>query len=406
MEYRSAETLSPTVGYYLALLALGLATAVLGPTLPALARQTQSDLGEIGFVFLTCSLGYMLGSLQAGRWYDRRPGHGVLAAALLVLAVTLALIPVMRRLWLLTVVLLVVGVAQGAVDVGGNTLLAWVHRDRVGPWLNGLHFCFGAGTLLAPLIVALTASSDGSITWAYWVLATLALPGAIWLIRLPSPTASAATAAGPGREGHRFSVLLIAVFVGLYVGAEIGFGSWVFSYAVQLNLVGETAAAYLTSAFWGALTLGRLLAVPLAARLRPQVILLCDLAGCLVSVGLLLGWSSSVTVLWLGTVGIGLSMASIFPSTLSLAGRRLTITGRATAWFIGGGAAGSMVLPWLIGLLFTSVGPRAVVFLLMVDLCAALAVLTCLLAAVADQRWLRAFVLGKSSQVTSPAVSE
>src|SRR5262249_8702761 len=131
MESRGAKALSPTVGYYLALMALGLATAVLGPTLPGLARQTQSDLSEVGVVFLTCSVGYVLGSLQGGRWYDRRPGHRVLGVALLVLAVALALIPLMPRLWSLAAALLVLGVAQGTVDVGGNTLLAWVHRDRV-----------------------------------------------------------------------------------------------------------------------------------------------------------------------------------------------------------------------------------------------------------------------------------
>src|SRR5262249_47771569 len=153
-----------------------------------------------------------------GRWYDRRPGHRVLGVALLVLAVALALIPLMPRLWSLAAALLVLGVAQGTVDVGGNTLLAWVHRDRVGAWMNGLHFCFGVGTLLAPLIVAQTTGPEGGIAWAYWILAALVLPGAVWLIRLPSPTAPAAVAAAPGRGGHRLLVLLIAVFVGLYVG--------------------------------------------------------------------------------------------------------------------------------------------------------------------------------------------
>ena len=49
--------ISKTVGYYAAFIALGLVTASLGPTLPGLAENTRSQLGEISFLFTTRSLG-------------------------------------------------------------------------------------------------------------------------------------------------------------------------------------------------------------------------------------------------------------------------------------------------------------------------------------------------------------
>jgi fucose permease len=61
-------------------------------------------------------------------------------------------------------------------------------------------------------------------------------------------------------------------------------------------------------------------------------------------------------------------MASIFPIMISLAERRMTITGRITSWFFVGASTGSMSLPWLIGQLFESVGPRVMVFTVLVDL--------------------------------------
>src|SRR5438132_1549884 len=156
LSFNSMRRNFQTIAYYVAILALGLATAVLGPTLPGLARQTQSSASVISLVFPAISLGYMLGALRAGCWYDRVPGHRLLAAALLLMAVMLALVPLMSQLWLLAAVLFVLGMAQGAVDVGGNTLVIWVHQERVAPWMNGLHFCFGIGSVLAPLIVSLT----------------------------------------------------------------------------------------------------------------------------------------------------------------------------------------------------------------------------------------------------------
>jgi FHS family Na+ dependent glucose MFS transporter 1 len=274
----------------------------------------------------------------------------------------------------LTIVLLILGMAEGGLDVGGNTLLVWVHRHRVGPFMNGLHFFFGIGAFVSPIIVAQTVLMSGDIIWAYWVLALLMLPVAAWLLRLPSPPAQTVVPDDPvGRVDHLL-VTLIALFFFLYVGAEVSFGGWIFTFAVTLNLANETIAAYLTSAFWGALTLGRLLAIPIAARLRPRVILLSDLAGCLVSLSIILLWPNSLAALWLGTLGVGLSMASVFPTTLSLAERRMTVTGRVTGWFFVGASAGAMFLPWLIGQLFETIGPRVMMLAMMVNLMAAAAV--------------------------------
>jgi len=369
------ERILPTIAYYLAILALGLATAVLGPTLPGLATQTQSGASAISLVFAASSLGYMLGSLWAGQWYDRLPGHRLLAAALLLMAVMLTMTPLMSQLWSLAAVLLMIGMAEGAVDVGGNTLVIWLHGERVAPWMNGLHFCFGIGSVLAPLIVAQTVSMEGEVVLAYWVLAALVLPAAVWLLRLPCPAVPRLKETTRPKEDSRRLVFLIALFLGLYVGAEIGFGGWICSYAMTVNLDGSTNGAYLTAAFWGAFTFGRLVAVPLSTRLQPQPILLGDLVGCLAGVGIILGWPHSATALWLGTVATGLSMASIFPTTFSLAGRRVTITGKVTGWFIVGSAIGSMILPWLMGQLFEYAGPRAVILALLLDLLAAVAVL-------------------------------
>ena len=376
-----------TMGYYAAFVALGLSAASLGPTLPGLAAHTQTRLHEISFLFMARSLGYLLGSLLGGRSVDRVSGHPVMATALIVMAVMITLAPLMSLLWLLTAVLLILGVAEGTLDVGGNTLLVWTHRDKVGPFMNGLHFCFGAGAFLSPILIAQAVLMSGDITWAYWVLALLMLPTAVWLLRLSSPAAQAASKDEPAvQSDHRSTgahehllVALIALFFLLHVGAEFSFGGWAFTYAVTLELTSETVAAYLTSAFWGLLTLGRLLAIPLVARFRPRSILLGDLMGCLASVGVILLWPNSLTALWLGTFGLGLSMASLFPVTLCLAERFTTITGQVTGWFLVGASLGSMSLPWLIGQLFESVGPRVTMLAIMADLVAAAGVFAVLI---------------------------
>ena len=350
-----------------------MATAALGPALPFLAANTSSVIGEVSILFTAKAGGYLLGSIVGGRLYDRLPGHLIAGAALLGIAATTALTPTISLLGLLTFVLLVLGILEGALDVGCNAMLVWIHGWEVGPYMNALHFFFGIGTFIAPIIIAQSVLRSGEITWGFWILALLIAPLALWLPRVSSP---AAPVIGD-EKSDRANILLLSLimaFLFFYVGAEVGFGGWVFTYALQRNLANATTGAYLTSAFYGAFTVGRLLSIPIAARLRPRWILISDLGGGVLSVGLILLFPDSAAVLWTGAIFLGLSMASVFPSMFTLAERRMTLTGVVTSWFFVGASAGAMCLPWVVGQLFEPVGPQIVLIAILGSLLMALAV--------------------------------
>ncbi len=355
-----------TVGYFVAFVALGLAYAALGPTLPDLAALVGTDLTRISYGLAARSLGYLVGSVVAGRLYDLIDGHPVMAGVLLLTALLLVVIPLAPVLWLMIALLFLIGAVQGAIDVGGNTLLVWVHGDKVDPYMNAMHFFFGVGAFVSPLIIAQGVLISGGIRWAYWALALLIAPVALIVLRLPSPrpagrseverTGSGTPVASRGQD--LALVAMIAVFFFLYVGAESGFGGWIASYARATGLGDAVTAAYLTSAFWGALTLGRLLSIPLAARFSPRQVLTGDLIGCSISMSILLLWPAAPLATWVGTLGAGLFMASMFPTTLSLAERHMTISGTITSLFFVGASLGGMILPWVIGQFFERVGPH------------------------------------------------
>jgi len=360
-----------TIGYFAGFVALGLAYAVLGPTLTDLAANVGTDLTRVAYVLSARGLGYLVGSLVGGRLYDTIEGNPVVAGSLLVAAVVLLAMPFVSVLWLLIGFAFLLGAVLGAVDVGGNTLLVWLHRERVGPYMNGLHFFFGVGAFLSPLIIAQAVTLTGGIRWGYWVLAILLLPVAVFLARIPSPSgvsddeASNPTHAESRSRNTRLRnprlVGLIALFFFLYVGAEASFGGWIATYAKATGMSDVVTAAYLTSAFWGAMMVGRLLSVPLAARFSPRQVLTGDLAGCLVSVLILVVWMGNPVATWIGTFGAGLSMASIFPTAISMAEKHLKITGTVTSLFFVGASLGGMSLPLLIGQLFESIGPRVTI---------------------------------------------
>jgi fucose permease len=369
-----------TFGYYAAFVALGLIGSLLGPSLTGLAKNTAVHLDQISILFTARSLGYLLGSLLAGRVYDRRPGNALMAGFLGLIFLMVLLSPLVPLLWLLFLAMLLMGLGEGGLDVGGNTMLMWLHREKVGPFMNGLHFAFGVGSFLTPIIISQMALLSGNITWGYWVVAILLVPMIIWLLRLPSPTYIPASEENTTKTTNTLLIVLMVLFFALYVGSEVSFGGWVYNYAVAMKLMNATTAALVTSWFWGSLTLGRLLSIPIATKFKLSSVLFVDVVGVLLSVGLIMLWPNSEVIIWVGTFGTGFAMASIFPTMLSLAESRLHITGRVTSWFFVGASSGGMVLPWLIGQLFEPVGPWVAMTFIFIAMALALVTFTSLVA--------------------------
>jgi len=374
-----AEHWPKTIGYYIAFVALGMVSQSLGPTLSGLAAHTNSQLSQVSFLFTARAFGYLLGSMGGGRLYDRVPGHPLMVSVLGVMVLTMSITPVLSLLWMLTVVLFVLGLAEGTLDVGGNALLIWVHRGNVGPFMNGLPFFFGLGAVIAPLVIARALIATGDITWAYWMLAVLLVPALLWLMRLPSPTRLSDAGNGIAEPTNYRLITLVVLFLFVNVGIEVCFGGWIYNYAIAMDLAGKVTAAYLTSAFWIAFAFGRLIGIPLSAYFRPRTLLLTNLIGGLVSVLIILLWPQSATALWLGVAGSGLAMASTFAVTVTWTERRITLTGAATSWFLVGAALSGMTLPLLIGQLFESQGPRVTIFVILGNVLAAFVIFALLM---------------------------
>ncbi|MCJ7695532.1 MAG: hypothetical protein MUO40_08905, partial [Anaerolineaceae bacterium] len=155
-------------------------------------------------------------------------------------------------------------------------------------------------------------------------------------------------------------IILIVILFFTYVGTELSCGSWIYTYSLKSNLTNEITSAYLTSAFWGALTIGRLVGVVLSKLIKPEKFLIIDFSGSFVSLLIIIIWSNSITGLWIGTLLFGLFMASVFPMLLVFAERRYQITGAMAGWFFVGSSSGGIVFPFVISQLFNHFGPKSI----------------------------------------------
>ncbi len=374
-----------TIGYCLLFICLGFGMGITGPTLPSLASQTRSTLGDIGAIFFVGSLGYTLGTIVGGRVFDRlRAGHLILGLSQLISAALMAAIPTVGSLPVLLAIVFLNGMPNGMLSTGVNTLLMWTHGEKSGPYINGLHFSFGLGAFMAPTIYAQMLKMGGTYQQAYWVLAGIAVPIALFMLFLRGtpehPHRQAMKVSGRG-DLLVFMPVIIAgmAFLFFYVSSEMIFGNWIYTYALTLNLATATQAAYLTSGFWLAFTVGRMISIPVAARFKSQQILGFALTACILITVVIMAAPRSFALLRMCTIGIGFFMAPMWPMGYNLAGQSVKLTATISSVILLGDSLGGMILPSLTGQAVEHVGVQMIIWLLLVSLVGTMAALLAML---------------------------
>lgn len=358
---------------------MGIGESILGPTLSSLASQTSADIAQISFLFTAVGLGHMIGALAGGRLYDILRGHTVTFGMLLAIAAVFFFMPSAPSLWLLSLMVFILGIAQGTMDVGVNTQLIRVWDAASAPYLNGLQFFYGIGAFLCPVIIAQSRLLTGSVKSAYWIAGLSMLPVALWLMRLKSPSSQIKVKDKPSTQSFNPRlVALIALFLMFYIGTLVGFSGWLYTIVTQEQLIPVEQADYLVSAFWGALAIGRLLMVPISSRVNPLKLLYFDVLGCAATILLFIFFRDSIPMIWICTILMGFFIASVFPSTIAHANKYMHMSGKVTGLTFVGGNTGTMLIPWILGQVFAAWGGTAVLYAILIDLALTFTVLICM----------------------------
>jgi FHS family Na+ dependent glucose MFS transporter 1 len=344
--------------YGLIFFALGIAGVSLGPLLPTLAETTGRSLSQISFIFTARSLGYLVGSFSGAYLYDRVNAHKLMILCLGLMVMGQVVIPLHPTYILMLSAMFIIGMGHAAIDIGGNVNLLWLYQSKVGPYMNAMHFCFGIGAFLSPILIYQTMNiTDGGLEWPFWSLAITFLPGIFSLIFLKAPqNPEKDMISSEDRKNNSLLIILMMVLFFLYVGVEGGFGGWIYTYVTKGFLMSETTASYMNSLFWGALTFGRLISIPLARKFKLSRLLVLNFSLAVINLALILIWPSSEIMMWIGSVGFGLSLSSVFPTLMALSETRLMVTGKVTSLFFVGVSFGGIVMPMLLGQIFDFIG--------------------------------------------------
>jgi fucose permease len=352
---------------WLAIFVIGLLSGALGPLLPILALRLAIPVETVGAIFPAIFIGALTAQLTGGQVAERLGLRrlALLGAALLALGcLGVAAGPTLP---LILAAAFLFGLGQGATDVSANVLVAAVFpRERVVSAVNLLHVAFGAGAMLGPVIASLAVARLGTPMPALWLAA--ALGGATVLLGLrlllDAPGAHGDGGAA-GAELYRTPALwLLALIMFLYVGGEMGVGGWTPRYLEKTTALSTGSIALVVSAYWAALTVGRLAGAVLGARMSASRLLLLSVAGSLLGAAIVPLAGGSVVATVAGTLILGVAYGPVFPTAVVLATERFpAAASRAVGVLVSVASVGGMVLPPLQGVLLERVGPLASVLL-------------------------------------------
>ncbi|KAF3823167.1 hypothetical protein GH733_010603, partial [Mirounga leonina] len=155
-----------------------------------------------------------------------------------------------------------------------------------------------------------------------------------------------------------FAIHITAALVLFMTDGMTGeYSAFVYSYAVEKPLsVGHKVAGYLPSLFWGFITLGRLISIPISSKVKPATMVFINVVGVVMTFLVLLVFSYNVAFLFVGTASLGLFLSSTFPSMLAYTEDILQYKGCATTVLVTGAGIGEMVLQMLVGSIFQAQG--------------------------------------------------
>jgi len=342
-----------TFAAYASFVPIGVATVLLGPMLPTLSTRWSLNYSQAGALFtaqyLASTLAVALSGVLVSRWGFR---FAIKMGLLLMSAGVGLLLTGPKVLGIFCIG--AYGAGLGLAVPAANLLVAEVNPGRRSATLNLLNFCWSAGAVACPFLVA-AAVKIHRVPLFLGAVAGFALLMAIGIAAMPASIVEPSAKKDAAQKtrlaipwGHGSLLMLGALFF-LYVGVENGFGGWVASYAKSLGNLTPAMALMTPSFFYAAMLLGRILA--------PMLLLLADeirlvqiglLVACAGMGGLVLSHGLRGVVVSACLAGLGLSY--VYPITISLLSVKF---GSASARLgsvmftlsnIGGG-----LMPWMVG---------------------------------------------------------
>lgn len=337
--------------------------------IPTVEQRTGIDHAELGRLLLLLGLGAFLGMRLGGKFTDRVGVKLVLPAAGVFCSVSALLPGVAVNQWTLGAALLIFGIGNGLIDVSMNAHAVVVERHYNRPVMSAFHATWSLGGVVAALTGARTLSWELSPAVTLGTAAALGVVVSIVTARflLNEKEEQHATQQTGKRKVPR-RIWIMAALAGMVMLSEGAVNDWSVLHLQDVLGASPQIAAFGYGAFATTMTIGRLLADRVTAKIGSMAVLRWGSAigAAGIATAALSPW------IWLALVGwaiAGIGLSGTVPQLFSAAGHAEPGAAAANmSRVVGLGYLGVLAGPAVIGWM-THVMPLNIAFLLPVAFC-------------------------------------
>lgn len=259
---------------------------------------------------------------------------------------------------LLIIGFLFTGISRGSISNFNNTMVNEVSGSSPAA-LNFLHSIFAVGALLAPFLIIACTSIAGSN--GFRIAAGIIISLCFISIFLFSRIQVTEKAVQKKRNGISYEFMKSGRFwistgiIFFYLCAEATINGWIVTYFINSGIMTREYAQILASLLWVVILAGRLTCVMLGGKISKQTLLLCTSVGTVVFYILLLS-TRDLAMITFAIMGLGFSMAGIYPTTVATVGPTIKQYPMAMGVLLMIGGIGPILMPSITGILSDTFG--------------------------------------------------
>lgn len=253
---------------------------------------------------------------------------------------------------------LMIGIARGGNTNFSNTMMSTLPGEKSAVGFNLLHGAFAMGAVLSPLaLIACARISNRG--WRYMAMGIVALCLVQILVyarmRLPQErvTKSIRSVDRSFLKDHNF--WLGAAILFFYISVEYAIVNWLVTYFQDTGVLTAEISQLMSSLFWVVMFIGRMIGAAIVGKVPRKAILVADGLGLLIFF-LLVFFSRSQTPIFLGIMGVGLFMATIYTTALAIGTERIKGNDLGVSTMIFLGSTGGIITPAVVGLVAEHAG--------------------------------------------------
>lgn len=335
---------------YATFLLNGMMALSVGSLLPFIREAKAIDYAFGGLIVSMHSVGNLISSFFAGTLAVAVGRKRSILFFNIFYALSYALIIFGNHNICFALAFLLTGLARGATSNFNNLVVNNLAPGKA--WIiNGLHAMFSVGAFTFPLLLtALTAVSPDN--WIYACFFMLAMGVLSWLMYLMIPVDEVKEEKKAGDKSWGFfrepMFLLCTATLFFYLCAEQGVIGWMVTYFEDTGLLSASLSQMMASIQWIMILAGRLTTAYLSTKIHKSKLLRVMGAGLVVFFVVLITARTTPQIV-IGIIGFGYSMAGIYPTTVSFAGRIIQKYSLAWSFILTIAGLGSVIMPSVIG---------------------------------------------------------